>query len=315
MSSILINIPYRLILGVFLLQSFSLSASSQYDQIVYRNQVVTVHYHTTLNEAERKMIHQWLKEVTGALLSVHGELPKDNFDITIERSSSSSSPVPWGHVERGEPTNILLVINPDPGYEELISDWTAFHELSHLLLPYRGYGNIWLSEGLATYYQNIIQARSGLFDDAEMWRRIVAGFERGRKQQRWGHINLTEVSDNLGETRQYMRVHWSGVLFWLSADIELRKKGKNTLDNALKQLQYCCEQRSMSAEAIVRKLDELTNENIFVPLFNKYSESYTIPEYKSILTNLGIKQYKTTGSISLIDDAPLADIRKQIGQS
>ena len=115
--------------------------------------------------------------------------------------------MPWGHIERGQPTNVSLVINPSLGYEKLLNDWTLFHEFSHLLLPYHGYGNVWFSEGLATYYQNIIQMRSGLLDEKVMWNKIAAGFERGRKEQRWNQINLTEVSDNLRENRQYMRVH------------------------------------------------------------------------------------------------------------
>ncbi len=246
------------------------------------------------------------------MLTVYGELPRDNFHITIKRSSSRASPVPWGHVERGRPTNIVLVVNPDLGYDKLISDWTAFHELSHLLLPYRGYGNVWLSEGLATYYQNVIQARSGQLNEVEMWYKIVVGFERGSNEQRWRHINLSEVSDNLGETRQFMRVHWSGVLFWLTADVELRKQGKSTLNNALKKLRDCCEKNLMSAEEIVHKLDELTDENIFVPLFNKFRESYTVPEYESILSDLGVKQKKLAGGVLFNDNAPLAVIRQQI---
>jgi len=303
---------YRLILSVLLFQSFSLSASSQYDQVAHGDQRIFVFYHASLNATERHMTHQWLQKVTSSLMTVYGELPKDSFHITIERTSSRSSPVPWGHVERGVPTNVLLVINPDLGYDALINDWTVFHELSHLLLPYRGYGNIWFSEGLATYYQNIIQARSGLFDETELWHNITSGFERGRKEQYWDHINLTEVSDNLGETRQYMRVHWSGVLYWLIADVELRKQDKGTLDIALKQLKDCCESRSMSAEDIARKLDELTNVKVFVPLFNKYSESYQIPEHKLILTELGVKHNKWTGGISLDEEAPSADIRRRI---
>lgn len=312
MFYILIRVLHCLILGMLLLLPISLAASTQYGQIVHDDQRISVYYHASLKETEREMTRQWLQKVTRALLTVYGELPKDRFNIRIERSSSQFSPVPWGQVERGKPTNVLLVINPDLGYDALISDWTAFHELSHLLLPYRGYGNIWFSEGLATYYQNIIQARSGLFDETELWHRIAAGLERGRKEQRWDHINLTDVSDNLGETRQFMRVHWSGVLYWLSADVALRKQGKGTLDNSLKQLKDCCEWRSMSAKAIAHKLDELTNAKVFVPLFDKYSESYRVPEYKPILTELGVKQNKWPGGISIDDGAPLADIRRHI---
>jgi hypothetical protein len=303
-----------MLLLLLLLQPFTLLASSQYEQIVIRDQIISIYYHSSLNEAERKMTQQWLKQVTDALLTVYNELPEDNYRITIERSSSRHSPVPWGQVKRGTPTNVLLVINPDLGYDALISDWTAFHELSHLLIPYRGHGNIWLSEGLATYYQNIIQARSGRFDETEMWRKIAAGFQRGRNEQSWHHVNLTKVSDNLHETRQYMRVHWSGVLFWLTVDVELRKQGKISLDDALKQLRYCCQGKSMSAEEIVSKLDELTNQNIFVLLFDKYRKSYSTPEFTSILTDLGVKQNKRTGDITFNDDAPLAYIRQQIYQ-
>jgi hypothetical protein len=308
----LILLSHRLILSALLLLPFSLPAATQYDQIAHGDQRISVFYHASLNETEKKITLQWLQKVAGALLTVYDELPKDSFHITVDRSSNRSSPVPWGQVERGKQTNVLLVINPDLGYDALISDWTAFHEMSHLLLPYRGYGNIWFSEGLATYYQNIIQARSGLFDESELWHRIAAGFERGRKEQHWDHINLTEVSDNLSETRQYMRVHWSGVLYWLSADVELRKHGKGTLDDALKRLKDCCESRSMSAETIARKLDELTSMEVFVPLFDKYSETYRVPEYRSILTDLGVTQNKWAGGISLDDEAPLVDIRRQI---
>jgi hypothetical protein len=302
----------RFILSVLLLQPFSILESSQLEQITHKDQRILISYQTSLNEAERAVTHLWLQKVAGALLTVYGELPKDYFRITIERSSSRSSPVPWGHVERGTPTNVVLVMNPGLGYDKLISDWTAFHELSHLLLPYRGHGNIWFSEGLATYYQNIIQARGGLLSENEMWHKISAGFERGRKEQGWDHVNLTEVSNKLGESRQYMRVHWSGVLYWLSADIELRRQNKGTLDTALKQLKDCCEWRSMSAKAIAGKLDELINVKVFVPLFAKHSESYRLLEYKSLLAALGVTQNNSTAGISLNNDASLASIRRQI---
>ena len=79
-------------------------------------------------------------------------------------------------------------------------------------------------------------------------------------------------------------------------------------------LRNCCEQRSMSAEEIVSKLDELTKENIFVALFDKYRKSYSTPEFTAILNDLGVKQNKLTGVISFNNDAPFASIRKQIYQ-
>ncbi len=295
-----------------LCQPFILLATENYDQIKNGNQQLSLIFQSTFTDDERKTTYQWLKEVSRALRTVYGEYPQDHFRITIKRSRARPGPVPWGHVERGDPTNVLLVINPEYGYDALINDWTAFHELSHLLIPYRGHGNVWFSEGLATYYQNIIQGRLGLLNQSQMWGKIAAGFERGKKQQHWNNTNLTEVSDQMRENRQFMRVHWSGVLYWLSADVQLRKLGKGTLDDALKLLKDCCEFKSMSAKAIAHKLDTLTSSNVFVPLFEIYCESYEIPDYLSLLTELGVT--KTTNTISFNKSASLASIRQKIYQ-
>lgn len=252
--------------------------------------------------------------MAAAVLTVYGEFRKDRLNIYIERSINTNSPVPWGQVRREKPTKVLLVKNPDLGYDSLVSDWTAFHELSHLLLPCRGYGNIWFSEGLATYCQNIIQARIGLFDEHKMWQKIAAGFVRCREEQLWNHINLTEVSKRLGETRQNMRVHWSGVLYWLNADIELRRQKKGTLDDALKRLKKCCVSDAMIAKDIAGRLDELMDVSIFTALFQEYSDSHKMAEYKIVFTRLGIEQNYQTGGVTLDDGAPLADIRRQIYQ-
>jgi hypothetical protein len=258
----------------------------------------------------------WLQRVAGALLTVYGEWPKDKFDITIERSSSSHSPVPWGQVSRGDTDNVLLVINPDFDLQEITSDWTAFHELSHLLIPYSGDGDMWFSEGLATYYQNIVQARAGLLSEAGLWGKLASGFERGRKQNQLSHLDLTEISDNMRKYRNFMRVHWSGVHYWLSADIQLRLQGQNktTLDNLLKQLKNCCQHRSMSAAAIAEQLDQLAGASIFKRRFDEYRISRAMPGYKSVLAGLGVitGQQDYEYNVALMADAPNADIRRSI---
>ena len=58
--------------------------------------------------------------------------------------------------------------------------WTGYHELAHLLIPYQGWGGAWFSEGLASYYQNILQARVGILTEQQMWQKLYEGFQRGR---------------------------------------------------------------------------------------------------------------------------------------
>ena len=304
----------RLLPGMILMQSCLALASGSPQQITHSNQRITIEYDAAMNQAERKMVHQWLQQVSNALRTVYGEFPRDEFTVRIEKSRSDNGPVPWGHVERGEPVSVLLVVNPSYGPERLLGDWTAFHEFSHLLIPYRGFGDVWLSEGLATYYQNVIQARSGLLDEAGMWQKISDGFDRGLREQRWNSLSLAEVSNRLGETRQYMRIHWSGVLFWLSADVELRQRGIGTLDNALQQLKACCEQQVLSASDIVHQLDKLMNTKLFVPLFREYRESHGMPDPAPLLSKLGIDKQGPDSKIILNNSSPLASIRRQINQ-
>ncbi len=303
---------FRLILSLPLYSPLLLLASDQTDYITHEDQTITIYYQTPMIKSEHEITYRWLSRVSSALLTVYGELPKDRFNITIKHNSNRSGPVPWGHVERVQPANVFLMINPEFGFDELINDWTAFHEFAHLLIPYQGHGDKWFSEGLATYYQNIIQTRSGLFTENKMWAKITAGLARGKKQRRWDHLNLTEVSERMRETRQFMRIHWSGVLYWLNIDIELRKQNNGTLDSALKQLKICCESRSMSARAIAVKLDQLTDNKIFTTLFDEYRLTYHIPDYASILSDLGVNQDTKTGGITFNDKAPLTKIRKRL---
>ena len=297
-----------------------LTASTQAhsDTLSYSDQRIYIQYASTLDEIERQEIYTWLKQVTDALLTVYGEWPKDEFNITIEHGSSSHSPVPWGQVTRGNPDKVLLVVNPESSMQEITNDWTAFHELSHLLIPYRGHGDLWFSEGLATYYQNIIQARAGVLSEAELWNKLASGFERGRKQNQWSQENLTEISDNMRKYRNFMRVHWSGVHYWLTADIQLRQQSqnKNTLDKLLKQLKTCCQHKSMSATEIVEQLDQLAGSDVFKPLFLEYRVSHVMPDYQPTLTGLGVTthQHGHESDISLRADAADADIRTNIYQ-
>lgn len=294
------------------------SALTHSDLIKHADQQIHIQYTSSLDKAESQQTYRWLQQVTGALLTVYGAWPKDTFNIAIQRSSSRHSPVPWGQVTRGNPDTVTLVINPEFNLQEITDDWTAFHELSHLLIPYRGHGDLWFSEGLASYYQNIIQARSGLLSETDLWQKLASGFARGHKQNSWSQVDLVKISDNMRRYRSFMRVHWSGVHYWLTADIKLRQQSQNkmTLDTLLKQLKDCCEHKSMSAAAIARKLDRLAKTDIFKPLFDEYRASHAMPDYQRVLSDLGVitGQYDGGYDVQLTADAPNVEIRKSIYQ-
>lgn len=261
---------------------------------------------------KQAQLKEWVIHARQALRLVYGKLPVEDFITLIKASTQGSDAVPWGEVNRYSPPEVTLVVNLNSSLETLKADWTIYHEFSHLLIPYDAGDSRWFSEGLASYYQNIIQARAGMFDEQTLWQKLYNGFERGNKQQNYAHQNLSYISDHVGQNRNYMRIYWSGALYWLKADIALRVLSKNTgqpyaLDIALKQLQACCFSRYLSTHEIVQKLDELSVSKVFTTLFTEFSASSAIPDYLTPLSSLGVEAIN--GQVRLNNHAKLSQQR------
>ena len=263
------------------------------EQLIERgDQQLTVDLHFTIvGENKQKETLAWVEHVANALATVYGRWPRDSWRVEVRPIAIfSADPVPWAQVTRGDPDRVSLYIDGMASRDKLVNNWTAYHEFAHLLIPYRGWGDMWFSEGLASYYQNILQFRAGVFDEREMWQRLHDGFIRGRDNRR-PDLSLAELSPRMRKERSFMRVYWSGAWYFLKADVELRKRssGEMTLDDALGQLNQCCRDESMSVESMVRRLDQLTDEQLFVPLYHQLRASHEIPEFESLYRALGLE--------------------------
>lgn len=238
----------------------------------------------------RQQLTPWFTQVAAALALPWGCWPRDRWNIEV-RTANRVSPdrVPWAQVIRGDPDTVRFYIDPSATAQDLISNWTAYHEVAHLLIPYRGSGDLWFSEGLASYYQNVLQARSGLFDEREMWQRLYSGLRRGQ-DNRAPQLTLAELSPRVRESASYMRVYWSGALYFLQADVELRRRsaGQMTLDTVLKKLNECCADQRLSVRQIAQRLDGFSHYPLFVPLHQQFGEAYDIGEFEPLLARLGV---------------------------
>jgi hypothetical protein len=234
---------------------------------------------------ERQKLKTWMTFVANTVRQLHGELPRPFIRIAFQ-PYASNSPVPFARVLRNKPEGVLFYINPDFPVEDFISDWTAYHELSHLFIPFPGFADIWFSEGLASYYQNILQLRAGLLTAAETRQRFQAAFERGRNDGLHSDLTLGELSGVMRERLAFMRVYWTGALYFMEADIRLRQLDTPmTLDDVLRGFGTCClaEQGRWDGLRIARDFDAVVGEPLFVPLYESYEQSRAIPEYAAIL--------------------------------
>lgn len=296
-----------LIFGLALIPT---ALSSSYT-LTHEKQTIQVTMDSDISGSTKSMLMSWLRHSTDALKTVYGEWPNDRLNIEVKAGRSSYSPVPWGEVRRGKPPKVILVVDQRQDLNNFKEDWTVYHELSHLLIPYDGGGHRWFSEGLASYYQNILQARIGMFDERKMWQKLYDGFERGRKQVQWSHLNLADLSDGMRENRNFMRIYWSGALYWLELDLALRQLSPpQSLDNALLKLRNCCAKESLTAQQLCKKLDEVTGTDLFEKYFHRYRDSHAIPGYGDLMKGMGIRVVK--GRVELIDEGHWVKARRAI---
>jgi predicted metalloprotease with PDZ domain len=259
---------------------------------------------------QREAITEWVRETADCVASIIGRFPQDQPQILVIAIGKRSEAVPWAHVMRGGGVAAEFFIDETRPISEFRSDWTATHELSHMLLPSVSSRDRWLSEGLASYYQNVLRARDGRLTEEQAWLKLHSGFERGKRATGGGSLAKATRSGR-GAT---MRVYWSGAAIMLKADTKLRELsgGSQSIDSALSSLQDCCfeEGRNWRAQELFGKLDRLTGYTVFMDLFHQHVLDDEFPDMSWTYSQLGI--VPRSASMDLNPDAPLSRIRYQI---
>jgi hypothetical protein len=275
------------------------------------------------DDKQREKLVGWMRRVGQALLTAYGRLPLtdvqiwlvsvDNLGI-VERFAAFLQPgaVLAGESTRGQGNALQLDVDPGRAEPEFNEDWTAVHELSHLLHPYLGDRGSWLGEGLATYYQNVLRARGGLLTPKQSWQRLASGFQRSQAGPY--AMTLEQAAADLGHSHAFLRVYWSGAAYWLTVDMELRRLsgGKLTLDTALSRFRDCClpAYREWKPEDFVAKLDAVVGVKTFTAHYREFARMKRFPDWQAALARLGVSAGED--SVVLDEVAPDARIRVAI---
>ncbi len=262
---------------------------------------------------DQEKIVGWVSDAAAMVGRTYGRFPYPQAQVLVVPNARVREPTPWAYVTRGGGPAIHLVINQRRPIDEFYDDWTAAHEFSHLLLPFVTYTDAWLSEGLATYYQNVLRARAGRLSAQQAWSNLHAGFGRGQREAT--DLTLAEATRRMYRSRLFMKVYWSGTAIMLMADLRLRQlsNGSQSLDSALAALNACCfeSQREWPARELFAKLDELTKTTVFTELLTEHVDSERFPDLSAAYQQLGLIPYGPRG-LRLISDAPSAQLRDAI---
>ena len=252
---------------------------------------------------------EWLRNSAFAVEQMYGAFPRERVQVSLRFAPGRGAH--FGLVFRAGGIGAHFWLGENTRAKDLRHDWVGVHELSHLSLPFIRTSEPWLSEGVATYYQYLLQARAGWISESEFWYRLLGGIRSATAAPR---DTLRKSAANMARTGDYRRVYWGGaVLVWL-ADVTLRVRSENSasLDRALERLLGCClpsEQR-WTAQALAQKLDELTDDSVFQHVFNAHLDQISPPPLEHLLRNLGIVY--EGNEVQLRDDAPWAHIRRSI---
>ncbi len=293
--AILKNMNFRVVIrcilsGLLMLPAMSSSLAA--DSLSAGGSELKLQWRGGFNPQERQKLKTWLQHAASSAAALYGRLPRNPIRIVLQRSGHANEPVPFGHILRKPPQGIRFLVNPDFPLTRFTDDWTAVHEFVHLYIPYPGQRDVWLSEGLATYYQNLLQARTGVISEHRAWQKLYEGFVRGQKDNRYNHLSLAELTPRMRETRSFMRVYWAGTAYFLQADLMLRKRSGNrqSLDTVIREFVNCCLERDAetSGRSLVETFDRLSGVNLFSRLYGEYREYHSQPDPLPLLEQLGI---------------------------
>lgn len=239
---------------------------------VFRLPVDNSHLNIAISGVAQVRSHDWLnwiKRTAAAVASVYGSYPVNGTNVLVIPIGKRSGPIPWGEVQRGGFPSIHFYIDETRDNAEFLNDWTGSHELSHVFLPKITSRDRWMSEGIASYYQNVARSKHGLLSPTLAWRKLTEGFARGRSAA--GRTPLRNAN-------KIMHIYWGGVAYFFLADLHLREAG-TSLPKVLQKFHQCClpSYTQWHAESLSKKLDQLSGTRIFSDLLTNEANARQFP--------------------------------------
>ena len=248
-------------------------------------------------------LKRWVQNAADAIVAYYGRFPVPHLRIQIEPSGGNG--IRGGKTfGRGGGLIVIHVGSQTPGIE-LASDWMMTHEMVHLTFPSMADEHHWIEEGIATYVEPIGRIQAGQMEPAEMWRDLVRDMPKG--EPRAG-------DKGLDHTHTWGRTYWGGALYCLRADVEIRRQTQNAkgLQDALRGILDAGGdiREDWELRKALETGDRTTGTHVLMNLYEEMKDKPVEVELDSLWKQLGVKA--ENGKVTLVDDAPLAGVRRAI---
>jgi hypothetical protein len=210
---------------------------------------------------EKEKVTNWIADINTATNKTLGQYRFDVY-VTIMRSESKNRPVPFGFARRRSGRNeVHLYVNPAASYDELMLDWTAQHEFSHLSIPFLGKKNKWFSEGFATFLSRQIMLDQGLFTQTEFDSLYHSKITESKTAYNSSTKTFIEVSDSLLENHNYAYMYWGSSTFLFTIDKRLREERNMRFVDIMKEYQLNYRDSDKYIKDVIQSFDKVIGED------------------------------------------------------
>jgi hypothetical protein len=261
----------------------------------------------TIESGEMRLSHaellHWVQTAAEAVATYYGRYPVPHVRVEI-------IPVDGSGVRNGQTFGydgglIKIRVGKQTQVAELGRDWMLTHEMVHLSFPSMADEHHWIEEGIAVYVEPIARIQARQMGAEQMWADLLRDMRKGLPQ---------DGDRGLDHTHSWGRTYWGGALFCLVADVEIRKQSHNEkgLQDALRGILNGGGdiRRDWELAEAFKIGDRVTGTAVLNDLYAKWKDHPVDVDLAAMWKELGI--VGDGKSVRLVEDAPLAAVRKAI---
>lgn len=221
------------------------------------------------SSSEKDNLQEWIMNAEKGLVTLFGSLPY-KYRVHFHRMSRGKGPTPWANTDKQRGRAVHFHVNTNYAWGIFKKDWTASHELSHLMFPYLGKGGKWFAEGLASYLQYQIMYANNTITWKQATNKLAERFNAGSRDRSYGNVSIVNLSNISPKRGAFVRLYWGGAAYFMQVDKALfEQKNRRLTEIIAAYLQCCAYQNHNSAEDMIAVFDRISESDIFTRVYEQ----------------------------------------------